>query len=215
MVERALDHLQILQKVTENPHLCPHCDSVLILKEGRDSKFFACPRFPECRYTTSLAQYRTKQGHPYCEKCKGEQKFPLKNKEGKVIPFAWVFCDCHPQYGTNVVGSVPVPTLGRRPPSRGTIPKGRMHLYEDDFNFAMSYDFHRFLCWQHGWPEPTSIYPTEPMPQVIQHIHRTSDMSKREFDLLEQTKRSVDYLEKELNKFTQTKRVDKQDYDPY
>lgn len=90
-----IDHWQILTKIQENPHLCPHCDSVLILKEGRKGKFFACPRFPDCQYTKSISLYRTSQGKPYCEKCKGEQKIPLKTKEGKVVPYAWVFCECY------------------------------------------------------------------------------------------------------------------------
>ncbi len=123
-----LDHWQILTKIQENPHLCPHCDSILILKEGCNGKFFACPRFPECRYTKPLSQYRTSHGTPYCEKCKGEQRLPLINKEGKVIPYAWVYCECYKQeheyYGA---------------------------LKPGDFDFPMSNSVYRFLCYEYGW----------------------------------------------------------------
>ena len=47
-------------------------------------------------------------------------------------------------------------------------------------------------------PYPDEEVP-EPKPQVIEHIVRHSQMSKKEFNVLQQTALKVDYLEKELN----------------
>lgn len=184
-----IDHWQILEKVTENPHLCPHCDSVLILKEGSKGKFLACPNFPECQYTKSLALYRSSSGHPYCEKCKGEQKLPLINKKGKIVPYAWVFCECRiePEYYPS--------------------------LKPSDFDFPVSFSFYRSLCQEHGWPDPGSDYPVEDKPQVIEHIHRhihyNSSLSQKEHDDMEQIKRKSIYIDKKLSYFDKSKRYNK------
>lgn len=37
-----------------------------------------------------------------------------------------------------------------------------------------------------------------PTPQIVEYIHRHSDMSKQEFDLLQQTAREVKYLRGKL-----------------
>ena len=49
----------------------------------------------------------------------------------------------------------------------------------------------------------------EKIPQVIEHIHRHSDMSKKEFDLLQQMILKVEYLEKCLNERKPSKKVSK------
>ena len=48
-------------------------------------------------------------------------------------------------------------------------------------------------------------------PQVIEHIHRHSDMGKKEFDLLQQTVLKADYLLKELS----NKKVTNSKYNKY
>lgn len=40
--------------------------------------------------------------------------------------------------------------------------------------------------------------PTEPAPQVVEHIHRFSDMGSKEFDLLQQTALKTQYLDGKL-----------------
>ena len=142
-----------------------------------------------------------------CSKCDGSGKIPLKNKAGEVVPYAWVFCECHPVYGDNTCPSIPLVTEGRRPGTGSQrlprkIPRGRMHLYIDDFDFPMSYDFYRSLCCEYGWPDPGSLEPKtiELQPQIQEVIHRHSDMGKKEFDLLQQTAHKVDYLLKRANK---------------
>jgi len=46
-------------------------------------------------------------------------------------------------------------------------------------------------------------------PQVVEHIHRRSDMGKKEFDLLQYTVVKVAYLEKRLNERKPTKQTTK------
>ena len=43
---------------------------------------------------------------------------------------------------------------------------------------------------------------TESKPQAIEHIHRHSDMGTQEFDLLQQTARKADYLEKQVTELS-------------
>ena len=45
---------------------------------------------------------------------------------------------------------------------------------------------------------PTIAEPELPQPQVVEHIHRHSDMGKQEFDLLQQTALKTKHLEKRL-----------------
>ena len=47
---------------------------------------------------------------------------------------------------------------------------------------------------------------TESEPQVIEHIHRHSDMGKKEFGLLQQLVLKADYLEKRLNEIRSDKK---------
>ena len=76
-------------------------------------------------------------------------------------------------------------------------------LKPSDFDFSMSFSVYRSLCQYHGWDDPGPLEPSpieEAKPQVIEHIYRTSDMGKKEFDLLQQTANKTNYLEKELKK---------------
>ena len=45
--------------------------------------------------------------------------------------------------------------------------------------------------------------------QVVEHIYRTSDMSKKEFDLLQQTALKIDYQEKQIAELRHKKRQSK------
>ena len=140
-----------------------------------------------------------------CPKCQGKGLLPFV-KEGKVIPHTFLFCESHPQYGSEVYDQtpdrVPVDGVGKRPllAKPSTIPKGRMRLYIDDFDFPMSYDYYRSLCQYHGWPNPGSDRVTEqassPLDQVI--VHRHSNMSRQEADMLQQAVLKIGWLEKKL-----------------
>ena len=79
--------------------------------------------------------------------CDGSGLIPFK-KEGRVIPHAFVHCDCHPDYGVNV----------------------KEHYREvrpDDFDFPISYSYYRSLCQEHDWKDPGPDYPEEPKKKEI------------------------------------------------
>lgn len=111
-----------------------------------------------------------------CPKCKGTGYMPyLKN--GKVIPGIRVYCECHQDE-----------------------PEHYHPVSVDDFDFPCSDTFRGYYHQYCGVPDPGYIPPQpelpEPKPQEV--IHRHSDISKQEYDLLQQTARRVSYLEKLL-----------------
>lgn len=79
-------------------------------------------------------------------------------------------------------------------------------ISREDFDFPMSYDFYRSLCQQHGWHDPGSCElpevkeEIEPKEVIHRHYNYTSDLSRREWDEIEQLKRTVSYLLKEKDK---------------
>ena len=71
-----LENIKIEDEVTEE--LCPECGRNLVIKYGPYGKFFACPGFPECRYTMP---YFEKIGVE-CPKC-GKDIVLKKTKKGR------------------------------------------------------------------------------------------------------------------------------------
>lgn len=56
-------------------------------------------------------------------------------------------------------------------------------------------NYYRATIERYPYREPDA---PETTPRIVEHIHRHSDMSKAEFDLLQQTALKVDHLEKQL-----------------
>ncbi len=165
---------------------CPKCGSHLMIREGESSDFLACPKFPACRFTRPLPNgdlpiYQAPS--PYCEKCNHTGLVPSKalgKFSGKPIPNCFSDCECKQQ-------------------------EDREYLYQytpEMFDFPMSYDFYRSLCQQHSWPDPGPDRPqkqAEQAPQVVEHIHRHSDMGKKEFSQLQALIGEVKYLHEKLD----------------
>ena len=133
---------------------CPKCGRTLIEKHGDYGKFLACPAFPDCRYTHSSPTHCKKcldtgwiegkednegkscdcewaKATPEisCSKCQDTGHLPFV-KNGHAVPDAFIDCECHrPNTETNI-------------------------LHPEDFDFPMSYNFHRSLCSLHGWTDP-------------------------------------------------------------
>ncbi len=40
----------------KNQKLCPYCKTELVLREGKNGKFYGCKNFPKCRYTCSCCE---------------------------------------------------------------------------------------------------------------------------------------------------------------
>ena len=86
---------------------CPKCGSHLMIREGENGDFLACPKFPWCRYTeplpdsawdehNTLILERRQLKNQYCEKCNRKGLLPFI-KNGKTIPHAFVNCECRLQ----------------------------------------------------------------------------------------------------------------------
>jgi len=70
--------------VIKTDKTCPKCQSPLLERLGRFGKFYACSKFPECKYTESIA------GDPdtlniNCPKCKEGKITGKRTKRGKIF----------------------------------------------------------------------------------------------------------------------------------
>jgi len=59
---------------------CPECGANLLIRLGKYGKFYACSKFPKCRYTESLEKNTLGIKCPKCKKGKIVQKRTRKNK---------------------------------------------------------------------------------------------------------------------------------------
>ena len=68
--------------ITEKPteKTCPKCGAPLLIRLGRYGKFYACSKFPKCRYTESLEENNLGIKCPRCEKGKIVEKRTRKRK---------------------------------------------------------------------------------------------------------------------------------------
>ena len=167
MAEKTHAELEKYHLRQQNPYRCPKCGRALILKEGRYGRFMACPNYPDCQYTKALWAFEK----PYCEKCKGEELLPFI-KNGNVIPYAWVYCECHEE---------------------------REHYWPispDDFDFPMSYDYYRSLCQDHGWHDPGS----QELPIEVIPVYQDMQWTNRQWDVINQLGAKVKFLHSEVIK---------------
>ena len=106
-----------------------------------------------------------------CLKCHDTGKVPLI-KHGKLIPYAWVYCDC-------------------REPERET----HHTVTPDMFDYPMSSDFRAFSYEYCNQPDLGYIppEPEAPPPQIIEHRH--SDMSQKDYVRLQNLEGQVKYLQ--------------------
>lgn len=112
---------------------CPKCGSHLILREGRKGEFLACPRFPRCKYSEPVTDDNIKSyspPSPFCEKCNHTGLLPFV-KNGRVIPFAWLDCEC-----------------------RTRQPEHYHRFSPEDIDFPVSWDFHRMYSVINELPDP-------------------------------------------------------------
>ncbi|KKN07843.1 hypothetical protein LCGC14_1062960 [marine sediment metagenome] len=131
---------------------------------------------------------------PKCQKCNGRGYVPsthLGKFSGKIIPNAYMDCEC----------KVEEPEHYRR-------------MRAEDFDFPMSYAWRSYFEEQiTGKPLPSTDPPeaSESTPRVTEVIHRHSEMGQKEFDLLQQTARTVGYLQGEIDRL-KTRRKPRGEY---
>jgi DNA topoisomerase I len=75
-----LSKQEIAEQTTDK--ICPQCGAPLIIKLGRFGKFYACSKFPECKYTESLES--NKINIP-CPKCKDGFLTEKRTRKGKIF----------------------------------------------------------------------------------------------------------------------------------
>jgi len=80
--------------ITEEPtkKICPKCGAPLLIRLGKFGKFYACSRFPKCKYTESLKENALGIKCPKCKKGKIREK---RTKKGKIFYGCsnWPKCD--------------------------------------------------------------------------------------------------------------------------
>ncbi len=78
--------------IEETDKVCPKCGSKLIIRLGKFGKFYACSKFPKCRYTESLEKNNLGIKCPKCQKGEIGEK---RTKKGKIFYGCsnWPNCD--------------------------------------------------------------------------------------------------------------------------
>ena len=139
--------------------------------------------FDPTRPSYTLPQKQQEIG---CLRCNHTGFIPFIKPDGTTSRFARVFCpECHED-------------------DHEYLP-----VKPSDIDFACSYAWRsHFEEMATGKPldsiEPRELEPQSPPEQII--VHRTSSMGKQEYDLLQQTARKLEYLEKKLAEHTEYKR---------
>lgn len=158
-------------------------------------------------------------------KCNGSGLIPFRNKEDKIVNHTFLFCECHPVYGDDAIPSIPLVTQGRRPGigSRKLprpIPRGRMHLYVDDFDFPMSYSFYRSLCREHGWTDPgDDRMPEEPKEEIISQprpiVNVTYNIDAKNTPAFKALEDRISLMNGRISKYFEGKKKGKDKYKTY
>ena len=158
---------------------CPYCGESLVIKRGKYGEFIACSEW--CGYTKSVvgrSEYPppkiTKRPCPY-NKCDGSGLVPFVGKDGKVRNDAHIFCDCHSQYGIDVIDHYHEPRL-------------------EDYDFPMSSDFRAWAYQYCGVLDP--YIPSKPRIETeIQPIFKPRPVDKE----IDQLKAGYIHLQNKLN----------------
>jgi len=123
---------------------------------------------------------------PY-NKCDGSGLIPLV-KNGKVVPYAWLYCDCHPVYGLNPE------------------PEHYHPVRPEDYDFPMSETFRAWTYEHCGIPDPGYVPPRADIADLEDRIGNLEAISaepgqvpRRYHDQLQQLRAQVLYLQNKVN----------------
>lgn len=88
-----------VEKTNKEPEvtdkLCPKCGANLVIKMGRFGKFYACPKFPECKHTESMEPAKPAFEHDIpCPKCGTGHIVEKKTKKRKIFYGCSAYPDC-------------------------------------------------------------------------------------------------------------------------
>ena len=79
--------------VEETGKTCPKCGAPLVVRFGKFGKFLACSKFPECKYTESLAAKNASIGMK-CPTCKEGDVITRRTKKGRMFYGCSRYPDC-------------------------------------------------------------------------------------------------------------------------
>jgi DNA topoisomerase-1 len=90
-----LKYKEVKKENTTKPtdKVCPKCGSPIIERMGRFGRFYACSKFPECKYTESIENGNNNLGVK-CPKCHDGDLVVKKTKRGKIFYGCKRFPDC-------------------------------------------------------------------------------------------------------------------------
>ncbi|MFH1968459.1 MAG: type I DNA topoisomerase [bacterium] len=87
-LEEKYEKIQKADLIQETDKICPKCGSAIIERFGRFGKFYACSKFPECKYTESI-ENKNKVLGIRCPKCSDNIANPRlqsnRDKDGDII----------------------------------------------------------------------------------------------------------------------------------
>lgn len=79
-----IENKTTVQELTDK--LCPKCGSNLVVKMGRFGKFYACPKYPECKYTENIAKPNGGlKVEVKCPKCQTGNVIERRTKKRKIF----------------------------------------------------------------------------------------------------------------------------------
>jgi len=131
-------------------------------------------------------------------RCDGTGLVPL-TKDGKVIPFAWVHCDCHPIYGLNPE------------------PEHYHPVSPEDYDFPLS-DTYRAWTYEHcNVPDPAASVSHTDMTEIEDRIEQLELMTSQPGQIpqrfqneIKQLKAQLLYLQKKIYALQDSKPVKKE-----
>jgi DNA topoisomerase I len=75
--------------------ICPKCGTNLVIKMGRFGKFYACPKFPECKHTENMEPAKPAfEVEIPCPKCQTGHIVEKKTKKRKIFYGCSAYPDC-------------------------------------------------------------------------------------------------------------------------
>lgn len=165
---------------------CPHCGEALQIKRGKHGEFIACSDW--CGYTKSIlgrSSYPLKEERKPCpyNKCDGSSLIPLKSKDGSIVPYAWIDCECK------------APDI-----------EGYQALRLGDFDFPMSDAFRGFSFEQSGEPDPG---PCEPALEEQVYTPPEPQWKKEQWQYVGQLRAQINHLNKKFIELEKTKKRSK------
>ena len=83
-LEKKYEEVKKSDLARQTDKTCPKCGSPLVDRMGRFGRFYACSKFPECKYTESIKDEKKNLGIK-CPKCNQGEIIERRSKRGKIF----------------------------------------------------------------------------------------------------------------------------------